>query len=237
MSEKIDALLKLIEVPETNKSTPIKDSEARFIYEFVKEKKIGKTVETGCGYGKSAVSIMAATGKPHIVIDPFQRNYNYGGTENIKKAGFGALLNFQEDFSHSVLPLLAAKNEKFDFVFIDGNHRFDGIFVDFYYTDFLLEQGGYFMFHDTWMHSTQLVISFIKKNRPDYKVIDSPLRNIFIFQKAGTDTRDGMYHRGFYTMKSWLTHHLIIWLTEGDETFLKKSVNKLKGLYTGIKPK
>ena len=39
MSERIDELLKLIEVPETNKSTPIKDSEARFIYEFVKEKR------------------------------------------------------------------------------------------------------------------------------------------------------------------------------------------------------
>src|SRR5438132_348817 len=106
MSDKLDELLKLIEVPETNKSTPIKDSEARFIYDFVKQHSFNKTAETGCGYGKSAVSIMAATGKPHIVIDPFQRKYEYGGTNNIKKAGFGTLLNFQEDFSHNVLPRL-----------------------------------------------------------------------------------------------------------------------------------
>ncbi len=237
MSERIDELLKLIEVPETNKSTPIKDSEARFIYEFVKQKNISKTAETGCGYGKSAIAIMAATGKTHIVMDPFQRNYKYGGTDNIKKAGFGSLLNFQEEFSHTVLPRLLEKKEKFDFVFIDGNHQFDGIFVDFYYTDFLLEQGGYFMFHDTWMQSTQLVISFIKNNRPDYKLIESPLRNIAIFQKDGIDKRDGMYHRGFYTMNSWFTHHLIIWLTEGEQTFLKKAVYKLKEIYTRIKPK
>ncbi len=237
MPQAIDELLQLIEVPETNKSTPIKDSEARFIYEFVKSKNFEKTAETGCGYGKSAVSIMAATGKPHIVIDPFQRNYSYGGVNNIKKAGFGQLLNFREDFSHNVLPKLHEKQEKFDFIFIDGNHQFDGILIDFYYTDLLLEQGGYFMFHDTWMHSTRLVISFIKNNRPDYKWIESPLRNICIFQKSGTDKRNGMEHHGFYTSKSWLTHQLIMWMSEGDETFLKKLAFKLKGIYTRLKPK
>ena len=237
MQKSIDELLGLIEVPDTNKSTPIKDTEARFIYNFVKSHPINTTAETGCGYGKSAVSIMAATGKPHIVIDPFQRNYNYGGVNNIKKAGFGDLLNFQEDFSHAVLPRLVDKKEKFDFVFIDGNHQFDGILIDFYYTDYLLNQGGYFMFHDTWMHSTQLVIAFIRKNRPDYKWIDSPLRNIAIFQKNGTDHRNGMYHRGFYTSKSWLTHKIIDWLTEGEETALKKFVFKLKEIYTKVKPK
>jgi predicted O-methyltransferase YrrM len=237
MAASIDELLQLIEVPETNKSTPIKDSEARFIYSFVKDKSISKTAETGCGYGKSAISIMAATGKPHIVIDPFQRNYNYGGVNNIKKAGFGELLNFREDFSHNVLPKLAEQKEEFDFIFIDGNHQFDGIFVDFYYTDFLLRKGGYFMFHDTWMHSTQLVISFIQNNRPDYTQVESPLRNIAIFQKTGEDKRNGMYHRGFYTANSWLTHHMIMWMTEGEQTPLKNFVYKLKEAYTRVKPR
>src|SRR5664279_4311140 len=111
-----DELLKIIDVPDTDKTTPIKDSEAVFLHNFVKEKNISKTAETGCGYGKSAVSIMAATGKPHIVIDPFQKNFNYGGVNNIKKAGFGNLLQFEEDFSHVVLPRLLDKKEKFDFI-------------------------------------------------------------------------------------------------------------------------
>ena len=98
MSNTINELLQLIEVPETNKSTPIKDTEAQFIYEFVKDKNFVKTAETGCGYGKSAIAIMAATGKRHIVIDPFQRNYKYGGTENIKKAGFGSCSIFVKIF-------------------------------------------------------------------------------------------------------------------------------------------
>ena len=132
MAANIDDLLKLIDVPETNKSTPIKDSEARFIHQFVKEKGIKKTAETGCGYGKSAISIMSATGNGHIIMDPFQSHYKYGGVNNIKKAGFGDKLDFQEDYSHNVLPRLVDKKEKFDFIFIDGNHQFDGIFIDFY---------------------------------------------------------------------------------------------------------
>jgi hypothetical protein len=91
---------------------------------------------------------------------------------NIRKAGFGNLLQFQEDFSHCVLPRLLDKKEVFDFIFIDGNHRFDGIFINYYYSDLLLARGGYFMFHDTWMHSTQLVMSCMKANRPDYTVIE-----------------------------------------------------------------
>jgi predicted O-methyltransferase YrrM len=239
MAATLDELLKLIDVPETNKSTPIKDSEAHFLHNFVKENGIKKTAETGCGYGKSAIAIMSATGNGHIIMDPFQSFYKYGGVNNIKKAGFGDKLDFQEDYSHNVLPRLADKREKFDFIFIDGNHRFDGIFIDYYYTDFLLNPGGYFMFHDTWMHSTQLVISYIKTNRPDYTVIESPLRNIAIFQKkvGVLDERDGMFHKGFYTNKSWLTHHLIIWLTEGEQTGLKKLVYKLKDIYTKVKPK
>jgi hypothetical protein len=237
VTKSIDELLRITEVPETNKSTPIKDSEARFIHSFVKEKGFQKTAETGCGYGKSAISIISATNKPHIVIDPFQRDYNYGGVNNIKKAGFGSLLNFQEDYSHNILPRLVTEKQKFDFIFIDGNHQFDGIFVDFYYTDLLLEQGGYFMLHDTWMHSTQLVISFIKANRSDYEVIHSPLRNIFIFKKSGNDKRNGMYHRGFYTSKSWFTHQLIMWMTEGEPSTLKSLAYRLKQWYTRVKPK
>jgi hypothetical protein len=84
----IEELLKKLDIPDNDSSTPINDSEAAFIYNLVTKHSFKKTAETGCGYGKSAVSIMAATGMPHIVIDPFQKNYKYGGVNNIKKAGF-----------------------------------------------------------------------------------------------------------------------------------------------------
>ena len=134
----IEDILKKLEIPDTDSTTPIKDTEAQFIYKFVKDNNFKKTAETGCGYGKSAVSIMAATGLSHIVIDPFQNFYKYGGINNIKKSGFEMLLKYHEDYSHTVLPKLLDMKERFDFIFIDGDHRFDGQFIDFYYADLML---------------------------------------------------------------------------------------------------
>ena len=45
----------------------------------------------------------------------------------------GTFLDFRRDFSHNVLPQLAQEGRKFEFIFIDGDHKFDGILVDFYY--------------------------------------------------------------------------------------------------------
>ncbi|MGF1559026.1 MAG: hypothetical protein ACFCUL_08055, partial [Flavobacteriaceae bacterium] len=53
---------------------------------------------------------------------------------------------------------------RIDFAFIDGGHKFDDIFIDFYYIDLLLNIEGYVLFHDSWMRSTQHVISWIKNN-------------------------------------------------------------------------
>ncbi|MEP7264455.1 MAG: class I SAM-dependent methyltransferase [Bacteroidota bacterium] len=223
----IDELLKKLDVPESDSSTPIKDNEAKFIYEFVKSHRFQKTLETGCGYGKSAVSIMAATGKRHIVIDPFQSSYKYWGINNIKKAGFENALDYREKYSHSVLPELLEKGEKFDFIFIDGDHRFDGQFIDFYYADLILEEKGFILFHDTWMRSTAHMESYIDTNRKDYQYIKTGLRNLALFQKTEKDKRGWMHFKGFATSKSLMTNSVIEWL-HGPETPAKKIVKKIK---------
>jgi predicted O-methyltransferase YrrM len=215
-------------VPEEDKATPIKVNEAAFIYDFLMEKGIKKTLETGFAYGRSASHIMAATGSRHIAIDPFQEKYSNIGLQNIQKLGFEELLDFKHDYSHNILPLLNGQKKKFEFIFIDGDHKFDGIFNDFYYADMLLEQGSYVLFHDTWMRSTQLVVSFIKKNRTDYKQIKTPLRNFLLFQKTGNDNRNGMVFREFYTFKSFFVHKVILWLSNGKESRLKKMLFYLK---------
>lgn len=223
----IDELLKKLDIPENDSSTPIKDNEAKFIYEFVKEHKFQKTAETGCGYGKSAVSIMAATGKKHIVIDPFQNHYKYGGINNIKKSGFESVLDYREKYSHTVLPELFEKGEKFDFIFIDGDHRFDGQFIDFYYSDLMLHEKGFILFHDTWMRSTAHMESYIATNRKDYQYIKTGLRNLALFQKTGKDKRSWMHFKGFATSKSLMTNSVIEWL-HGEETAAKRMVKKIK---------
>ncbi|MCY7408684.1 MAG: class I SAM-dependent methyltransferase, partial [Chitinophagales bacterium] len=196
----------LLEIPEWDKSSSVKTEEARFLYDFISKNKIKKTLEVGFAFAKSASHIMAASEAEHIAIDPFQSNYKEFGLRNIEKLKMRDRLKFLPDFSHNVLPKLAVENKKFEFIFIDGDHKFDGILVDFYYSDLILEDNGYVLFHDTWMRSTRLVEQFIKKNRSDYKYIPTPLRNFSLFQKVGKDARNGMYFKEFYTFRSVIIH-------------------------------
>ncbi|TVQ08385.1 MAG: class I SAM-dependent methyltransferase [Bacteroidetes bacterium] len=213
-----------------DESSAIKPNEALFIHDFIKGHNIKKTLEIGFAYARSASHIIQATQSKHIAIDPFQSNYDNLGLKNIENLGFSEFLDFRNDFSHNVLPKLAAENHKFEFVFIDGDHKFDGIFIDFYYSDLLINKNGFLMFHDTWMRSTRLVTSYIKKNRLDYKEIKVPLRNLQLFQKVGDDTRNGMFFKEFYTLRSILSHNLIIWMTTGKSNIFKKTLFKLKEL-------
>jgi len=74
-------------VPSEDSSTPIKDNEAQFIYDFIEKHKISKTLETGFAYAKSASHITTSSGKKHIAIDPYQDNYQRLGLKNIKTLG------------------------------------------------------------------------------------------------------------------------------------------------------
>lgn len=217
-----------IHIPEEDKATPIKVNEAQFIYDFLRQHNIASTLECGFAYARSASHIMSATGAPHIAIDPFQKHYGNWGLKNVQKLGLEQQLTFFNDYSHNVLPQLVKEGRRFDFIFIDGDHKFDGVLVDFYYADLLLNDGGYILFHDTWMRSTSLVTSFVTTNRDDYKTLPTPLRNLHMVQKVGKDARNGMFFREFYTFRSLMTHSLISWMTTGQETGLKRTMLKLK---------
>jgi len=219
----------ILEIPDEDTASPIKSNEAEYIFNFLREKGLTKTLETGFAYAKSASHIIAATESGHIAIDPFQSNYKNMGIKNIKNLGFDKYLEFYDDYSHNVLPELAVKqSNQFEFIFIDGDHKFDGEFIDFYYADLLLQDHGYVLLHDTWMRSTRLLMSFIKKNRKDYKYIKTPCRNLALYQKIAEDERNGMHFREFYTMRSYLSHNVIIWMTEGKSTPIKRLLFKIK---------
>ncbi|HMU70187.1 MAG TPA: class I SAM-dependent methyltransferase [Chitinophagales bacterium] len=219
----IEQIENILQIPDTDKKTPVRVEEAKFIYQFILGHKIHKTLEIGLGYGRSASYIMLATGKPHIAIDPFQSHYGYQAIKNITDAGLKDNFTHIEDFSHFALPELCHKNEKFDFVFIDGDHKFDGILIDYYFASMLVKTGGYILFHDTWMRSTRLVNKFVEQNRHDFKTHPVSLANLHLIQKIqDNDTRDGMYFREFYTTKSWLKYRLITHLNDHPKGLLSK---------------
>jgi predicted O-methyltransferase YrrM len=199
-----ETIRKTILIPPEGESTSIREAEAQFIYDLLLKEKAVNTLETGFAWGRSTAYIMAASIGKHTVADPFQHNFKDAGLGNIRLLGLEDRLDFHREASHIVLPGLMGKGMEYDFAFIDGDHRFDGIFVDFFYAAMLLKPGGLVMFHDTWMRSTVLVDAFIRKNRKDFTLVPTPHRSMVLFRKTGIDERKWHHFREFYSLRSWL---------------------------------
>lgn len=202
----MDKIYQQLEIPEEKKAISITEKEGKYIYNFLKKNKIKKTLEVGFAYGCSTAYIISATKSQHYVIDAFQETYPNIGIKNIEKLKLKKFLIFENDSSHNVLPKLLKGGVRVDFAFIDGGHKFDVIFVDFYYIDLLLNNKGYVLFHDAWMRSTQYVISWIKNNKKNYKIIKTPIKNFILVRKIGEDKRVWHYFKGFCTIKSFFSH-------------------------------
>jgi len=168
--------------------------DAEVLYSFLKKNKLKNTLEIGLCWGFSAAHIISATKSKHIAIDPRPRTGEHPGVENLKRLGLNEFLQFERDFSYNVLPRLLKEGLKIDFAFIDGNHLFDYVFLDFFYIDLLLNEGGYVLFHDNWMRATQLVEKWILTNKKNYKVmrLETEGTHMTLFQKKGE------YHRDWY---------------------------------------
>jgi hypothetical protein len=70
------------------------------------------------------------------------------------------VLRFYHAPSDEVLPRLCAQHERFDFAFIDGNHRFDYVLVDFFYIDKLL---AHVLIEARRSLDTELGLAFVRR--------------------------------------------------------------------------
>ncbi|MDB5048229.1 MAG: O-methyltransferase, family 3 [Fibrobacteres bacterium] len=197
-----------LEIPAGDRGTAVSKAEAEFMHALVAGLKPRATLEVGMGYGCSAAFIISAARVPHYAMDPMQADYHHLGLKNLRKLGLDSHLRFFPDYSHTALPRLLSEGVKVDFAFIDGGHRFDDIFIDFYYADLILERGGHILLHDAWMRSTQTVASWVRRNKTGYEAVPTPLKNLILLRKTGEDVRAWNHFRGFATWKSLLSHSL-----------------------------
>jgi predicted O-methyltransferase YrrM len=150
------------------------------LYDLVRQLRPQRTLETGMAYGVSTLFICQAlrdngSGR-HTAIDPFQaRNFESIGLANLDRAGLRDLLRFIEAPSDEILPSLHRAGERFDFAFIDGNHRFDHALVDFFFIDRMLEAGGLVAVDDLAIAPVRKVVSYVLKNSP-YELVRPPSR-------------------------------------------------------------
>lgn len=186
-----ETLYSRLEIPENDRESSIRPDAAAYLHQFIKEHGLSRTMEIGMAYGCSTAHIIAATQTRHVAIDPYQHCYGAGdvGIRNLERLGLVQHLDLRRELSRQALPRLADRGEQFDFIFVDGGHRFDEVFPDFALSDPLLVEGGYIMFDDAWMASVKHTAGFIRTNRVDYQEVPSRHWNLLIFRKTGRDER------------------------------------------------
>jgi len=129
------------------------------------------TIEVGLGYGISALYIcegLLGTGGSdprHVVIDPHQEDrFRNCGLQVLRDAGVADVVDHYADESQIVLPRLLGEGRSFDLGFVDGNHRFDWVFVDLFYLGRLLRPGGIVFVDDYQLPAIARAVAFFVSN-------------------------------------------------------------------------
>ncbi|HVN27329.1 MAG TPA: class I SAM-dependent methyltransferase [Candidatus Binataceae bacterium] len=142
-----------------------------FLAQMVSRAGAKTTLETGCGSGLSAMFILesiignGAGPGAHVIMDPEQDSFFQGmGKRLIKDAGAWEYVEFHQERSQIVMPRLWSESRIFDAVYIDGDHKFDGVFCDAYYAHRLLKPGGIVVIDDVWMDAVYLACHFLEES-------------------------------------------------------------------------
>jgi predicted O-methyltransferase YrrM len=179
-----------LDIPDEEPATAVSHAQGLALHDLVTGHGLTRTLEIGLGYGVSAAYIMAATRSRHIAIDPYQDYYGNRALANLRRLGFESRLEHIAETSQLALPRLVAAGESADFVFIDGGHKLEEVFVDWYFSDLLVEQGGLIVLDDVVLRPIAIVGAFVRANRPDYEELEPPDSNFLVFKKIGRDERD-----------------------------------------------
>jgi predicted O-methyltransferase YrrM len=164
------------------------------------------TLEIGLAYGYSTLYFLAALAKNgaghHTAIDPCQHSHFSGiGLAHARAVapvtGSGVAFRLIEDRSDRAAADLLRAGAAFDVIFIDGNHRFDDVVVDFYLSAQLCAAGGHVILDDMWMSSVKTVAAYVRANRTDFAEVPTAVPNMCVFRKVGDDTRLWSHFRRF----------------------------------------
>lgn len=154
-----------------------------------------RTVEVGLAYGFSAIWLLDAVMQHpdglHMALDPFEKQtwHGIGLQQTARFCASQAVFTWVPEASIDVLTRMSQSGERIDFAFIDGNHRYDNVLIDFFLIDQILRVGGIVALDDRWMPSVRTVCSFVETNRA-YRIVPHKARNMIAFEKVADDERD-----------------------------------------------
>ena len=146
-------------------------AEGEALRDWVLRERATRTIEVGLGYGISALHIcegLLGNSGPtarHVVIDPYQATrFSDLGLQFLDEAGVREMVEHHAEKSEIVLPRFVDEARSFDLAFVDGNHRFDGVFVDLFYLGRLVRKGGIVFLDDYQLPGVARAVSFFASN-------------------------------------------------------------------------
>jgi hypothetical protein len=134
--------------------------------------KPSRTMEIGMACGGSALTFAAthrdlghSPSGQHVAIDGFQLSgFDDVGRFKLAEAELAEYVEVREQLSSLALPKMVRENLKFEMAYIDGSHRFEDVFCDFYHVRSLMAIGGYILFDDSSDVEVAKVVRFIRRN-------------------------------------------------------------------------
>jgi predicted O-methyltransferase YrrM len=146
-------------------------AEGEALREWVSREGATQTIEIGLGYGISALFVCEGllengdAAARHVVVDPHQATRFGGcGLQVLEEAGVAPLVEYHAEESQIALPRLLSQGRGFDLAFVDGNHRFDGVFLDLVHLGRLLRRGGIVVVDDYQLPAVARAVSFFLTN-------------------------------------------------------------------------
>jgi predicted O-methyltransferase YrrM len=150
----------------------VSPAEGEALREWVAREGARETIEIGLGYGMSALFIGEAlvatddaSAARHVAIDPHQATrFGDCGLKVLADAGLSDLVEFRALESQFALPQFLSQGRRFDLAFVDGNHRFDRVFLDLVYLGRLLRPGRIVFLDDYPLPAVARAVRFFLTN-------------------------------------------------------------------------
>ena len=186
----------------------------RFLFQLVKLARPKRVLEIGMANGISSSYIARArstgthepNGSAHVIIDPFQTTDWHGaGRALLHRLNLDSDTDVIEDYSLHAVPELERRGERFDFVFIDGNHCLDYVLSDVLVCDRVLNVGGLMALDDSKGFGVRFAIPYLDRYRTNLQRIRldgatthwirerfNKRRRVTIYRKQSEDERSAV---------------------------------------------
>jgi predicted O-methyltransferase YrrM len=146
-------------------------AEGEALRDWVLREGATRTIEIGLGYGISALHIcegLLGNANPearHLALDPYQATrFANCGLQFLEEAGVAQIVEHHAEESQIALPRFLGEARSFHLAFVDGNHRFDGVFLDLVFLGRLVRAGGIVFVDDYQLPAVARAVSFCATN-------------------------------------------------------------------------